>query len=58
MVVLIYSIADISSLLSQAAQEADYLIVGLISDSSTKRLKGKDRPINDEQSRALLISSY
>jgi len=43
--------------LSQAAQEADYLIVGLNSDSSTKRLKGKDRPINDEQSRALLISS-
>ncbi len=43
--------------LSQAAQEADYLIVGLNSDSSTKRLKGKDRPVNDEQSRALLISS-
>ena len=43
--------------LSQAAQEADYLIVGLNSDSSTKKLKGKDRPINDEQSRALLISS-
>jgi len=43
--------------LSQAAEEADYLIVGLNSDSSTKRLKGKDRPVNDEQSRALLISS-
>ncbi len=43
--------------LSQAAQEADYLIVGLNSDSSTKRLKGNGRPVNDEQSRALLLSS-
>lgn len=43
--------------LSQAAQEADYLIVGVNSDASTRRLKGKDRPVNDEQSRALLLSS-
>jgi len=43
--------------LSQAAQEADYLIVGLNSDSSTKRLKGNGRPVNNEQSRALLLSS-
>lgn len=43
--------------LSQAASEADYLIVGLNSDSSTKMLKGETRPINDEQSRALLLAS-
>lgn len=43
--------------LGQAAAEADYLVVGLNSDASTKRLKGPHRPINDEQSRALLIAS-
>ncbi|MDE3144084.1 MAG: D-glycero-beta-D-manno-heptose 1-phosphate adenylyltransferase [Bacteroidota bacterium] len=43
--------------LSQAAKEADYLIVGLNSDASTKRLKGNDRPINNEQSRALILAN-
>jgi D-glycero-beta-D-manno-heptose 1-phosphate adenylyltransferase len=43
--------------LSQAAREADYLIVGLNSDASTKRLKGPSRPVNDEQSRALVLAS-
>ncbi|MET0571535.1 MAG: adenylyltransferase/cytidyltransferase family protein, partial [Pedobacter agri] len=43
--------------LSQAAREADLLIVGVNSDASTKRLKGDSRPINDEQSRALLLAS-
>ena len=43
--------------LSQAAKEADYLIVGVNSDSSTKKLKGDSRPVNDEQSRALLLAS-
>src|SRR6476660_9251302 len=43
--------------LSQAAKEADYLIVGLNSDSSTKKLKGPSRPINHEKSRALLLAS-
>ncbi len=43
--------------LGQAAKEADYLIVGLNSDSSTKKLKGEGRPINDEESRALLLAS-
>lgn len=43
--------------LSQAAQEADYLIVGVNSDASTKRLKGPERPINNERSRALLLAS-
>ncbi len=43
--------------LSQTAKEADYLVVGLNSDSSTKALKGDSRPVNDEQSRALLLAS-
>lgn len=43
--------------LSQAAQEADFLIVGVNSDASTKRLKGDERPINNEHSRALLLAS-
>jgi D-beta-D-heptose 7-phosphate kinase/D-beta-D-heptose 1-phosphate adenosyltransferase len=43
--------------LSQAAKEADYLIVGLNSDASVKRLKGESRPINNQDSRALLLAS-
>lgn len=43
--------------LSQAASEADILVVGVNSDASTRRLKGNDRPINTEQSRALLLAS-
>lgn len=43
--------------LSQAAAEADCLVVGLNSDSSTRGLKGPGRPINDENSRALVIAS-
>jgi D-beta-D-heptose 7-phosphate kinase/D-beta-D-heptose 1-phosphate adenosyltransferase len=43
--------------LSQAAKEADILIVGVNSDASVKRLKGKDRPINHENSRAILLAS-
>jgi rfaE bifunctional protein nucleotidyltransferase chain/domain len=43
--------------LSQAAKEADYLVVGLNSDASTKRLKGDFRPVNDEQSRAVVLAS-
>jgi len=44
--------------LSQAAKEADFLIVGLNSDESTKRLgKGPERPINNQHSRALLLAS-
>ena len=43
--------------LSQAASEADILIVGVNSDASTKRLKGEPRPINNEHSRSLLLAS-
>jgi len=43
--------------LSQAAKEADYLVVGLNSDSSTKQLKGPTRPVNDQQARAVVMAS-
>jgi rfaE bifunctional protein nucleotidyltransferase chain/domain len=43
--------------LSEAASEADLLIVGVNSDASTKRLKGDDRPVNNEHSRALMLAS-
>src|SRR5689334_8837777 len=43
--------------LSQAAAEADFLIVGLNSDASVKRLKGDERPINNQDSRALILAS-
>ena len=45
------------SSLSDAAREADFLIVGLNSDASTRRLKGEDRPINSEHARALVLAS-
>lgn len=43
--------------LSQAAKEADILIIGLNADASVKRLKGDSRPVNNQESRALLLAS-
>ena len=43
--------------IGQAAKEADYLIVGLNSDASIKRLKGPERPINSTDSRALVLAN-
>jgi D-beta-D-heptose 7-phosphate kinase/D-beta-D-heptose 1-phosphate adenosyltransferase len=43
--------------LSEAAREADILIVGLNADASVKRLKGNSRPLNDQLSRSLILSS-
>ena len=43
--------------LSAAAAEADYLIIGLNSDASVKKLKGESRPVNDQQSRANVLAS-
>jgi D-glycero-beta-D-manno-heptose 1-phosphate adenylyltransferase len=45
------------AVLSEAASFADVLIVGVNSDASVKRLKGESRPINNENSRALIIAS-
>jgi D-beta-D-heptose 7-phosphate kinase/D-beta-D-heptose 1-phosphate adenosyltransferase len=43
--------------LTEAASYGDILIVGVNSDASVKRLKGETRPVNDENSRMLLLSS-
>ena len=43
--------------LSDAAREADFLIVGLNSDASTLRLKGPGRPINDQHARAMVLAA-
>lgn len=52
----ILHIGHIASL-SEAAKHGDFLVVGLNADISVKKLKGEDRPVNDEQSRALLLAS-
>jgi len=43
--------------LSEAAREADFLVVGLNSDASTCRLKGESRPINNQHARATVMAS-
>jgi len=45
------------SLLSQARGAADRLIVGLNSDASIKRLKGADRPVQNETARGIVLAS-
>ena len=42
--------------LAQARGACDRLVVGLNSDASVKRLKGKDRPIQSEQARAEVLA--
>lgn len=44
------------SYLQEAKKLGDILIVGLNSDSSIKRLKGQDRPINSEDDRAFVLA--
>lgn len=43
--------------LSKAAAFGDKLVVGLNSDTSVKFLKGKNRPLIDQQSRAIMLAS-
>ncbi len=45
------------AVLAEAASFADLLIVGVNSDASVKKLKGDSRPVNGENSRALIIAS-
>ncbi|MBN9383689.1 MAG: D-glycero-beta-D-manno-heptose 1-phosphate adenylyltransferase [Chitinophagaceae bacterium] len=45
------------SSLSDAAREADFLIVGVNSDASTRRLKGDQRPINPQDARSTVLAS-
>jgi len=43
--------------LASAASMGNKMILGLNTDASVQKLKGPDRPINDEYSRALLLAS-
>jgi rfaE bifunctional protein nucleotidyltransferase chain/domain len=43
--------------LKQAAEEADFLIVGLNSDASVRKLKGPSRPLNNTDSRAIVLAN-
>ena len=43
--------------LSKAKDMGDVLVIGLNSDRSVKRLKGKDRPINREEDRSKVLSA-
>lgn len=45
------------SLMSQAKAACDRLVVGLNSDASVRRLKGKDRPVQTEAARAAVLAS-
>ena len=42
---------------SSLKENCDYLIIGLNSDNSVKRLKGNCRPINDEGTRSKILES-
>jgi len=44
-------------LLTAARSRGDALIVGLNSDSSVKRLKGKDRPVRNQAERAYVLAA-
>src|SRR5215510_2115352 len=43
--------------LNAAAAFGDMLVVGLNSDDSVRRLKGPQRPVNDQDSRAMLLAA-
>jgi len=43
--------------LEQAKSLGDYLVIGLNSDSSVKKLKGESRPVNNENDRAYVLDS-
>jgi rfaE bifunctional protein nucleotidyltransferase chain/domain len=43
--------------LAKAAELGDKLIIGLNADSSVRRIKGDDRPVNDQSNRAALLAA-
>ncbi|MCE1202493.1 MAG: D-glycero-beta-D-manno-heptose 1-phosphate adenylyltransferase [Bacteroidia bacterium] len=44
--------------LSKAADLGDIFIIGVNTDASVSRLKGPMRPVNDQQSRAMLLAAF
>lgn len=45
------------ALLLEAVEQGNKLVLGLNTDASVRRLKGPDRPVNDEQSRAWIMAA-
>ena len=45
------------SYLTFSRQQGDRLVVGLNSDASVRRAKGPDRPVNDQNARALVLAA-
>ncbi|HPW65544.1 MAG TPA: D-glycero-beta-D-manno-heptose 1-phosphate adenylyltransferase [Salinivirgaceae bacterium] len=43
--------------LAQAADFGDHLVIGLNTDASVRRLKGPERPLQDEVARSLVLAS-
>lgn len=43
--------------LAKASDLGDILVIGLNTDASVSRIKGPDRPVNDEQARARLLAA-
>jgi rfaE bifunctional protein nucleotidyltransferase chain/domain len=43
--------------LAKASELGDKLVIGLNSDRSVRRIKGNDRPVNDQGSRAALLAA-
>jgi D-beta-D-heptose 7-phosphate kinase/D-beta-D-heptose 1-phosphate adenosyltransferase len=43
--------------LGEAKKAGDILIIGLNSDNSVRRLKGNDRPVNNESDRAMVLDA-
>ncbi|MCV6606786.1 MAG: D-glycero-beta-D-manno-heptose 1-phosphate adenylyltransferase, partial [Campylobacterales bacterium] len=43
--------------MAKAKELGDYLIVGLNSDASVKRLKGEDRPVNSQEVRKIMLEA-
>jgi D-glycero-beta-D-manno-heptose 1-phosphate adenylyltransferase len=44
--------------LSKAAGLGDKLMIGLNSDASVRKIKGKNRPLNDEKTRLYVMASF
>lgn len=45
------------SYLQESKKHGDYLILGLNSDASVRRLKGKDRPVHSWRDRAIVLAA-
>jgi rfaE bifunctional protein nucleotidyltransferase chain/domain len=43
--------------MAKAAELGDKLVIGLNSDSSVKRIKGENRPVNDQNNRAAILAA-